>query len=189
MFHSHTDHIDTLHHPMIPEQIFGSHKDIHYAVDAHDLDDATLWFLDIKDNLLAVNEWNKNIEGAARFALADKHKKPLNRKAHSHDQVLIYPDKYPVGDTGNYAFIELIEYDYDPDTDYESIGMRLHLPSQTEEGIAFNTSLPTTMTLICDRKNTGLSASCYIRNLRDGAANAWLNINDEAWLAMLNNLI
>ncbi len=183
--------MDAGHHPLVPEQYKGILKDFAYAISAKDMDEAASWFLDMKDNMLDVNNWKNGITEDISFALTDKHKKVLHRKAHTHDMVQLDPDKYQVGDIWSYTLIDTVEYDYDPDTDYESIGMRIYLPCQEDEGLIYNSECAS-VTFVCDRRGVNLSATCHVRNLKkvisDNVDN-WVNVKDEQWQGLIKSFM
>jgi hypothetical protein len=180
--------MDAVHHPLVPVHKKGIANDFTYAIHANNVDEAAAWFLDMKDNLLNVNSWKGSDTIHIQFALADKHKKNLHRNAHTHDLLQVHPEQYQVGDIWSYALVDVIEYDYDPDADHESIGMRICPACLSKDSIVHHPELAS-ITFVCGRRNTQLYASCHIRNLEQGddGTDTWAKVTNEQWHALLKS--
>jgi len=181
--------MDTVHHYLVPEQYKGIKKDISYAAELADTEDADLWFIDLKNKLLDVSHWKAGDDVDVMFALTDKQKKLLHRPAHSQDLVQIYPNRYRVGDIWSYAQVHTIEYDYDPDADDESIGLLLCLPCAENDGMTYSPD-DTTITIVCERKGAEICLHWHLRNFagpESADIGAWANVTDEQWLALLKS--
>lgn len=103
----------------------GIGKDIEHYMITNTIEEAEDCFVDAKERLLDVNNWNRyNPVPGISFRLTDGHGRDVHRRAHKGDHIKI---DVPGGDGIHCcAVIEAIEYDDYPDLGMEAFTLRLH---------------------------------------------------------------
>jgi len=155
-------------HYLVPQQIQGPGLDIAHHITVDTTDDAEYGFVDAKDRLLDVNNWNKYCpEMETEFRLTDHHGLGAGRHARKGDLLRIdKPGVSPVKPGGfDWVAVEAIEYDDYPDLGMESFAMRLRIaadPHRKDEFITEHSD--STITFVIERRGVKLYASYHGRN-------------------------
>jgi hypothetical protein len=115
-------------HYLVPRHIGGTEKDITFSISAEDIEDADDWFVDAKDRLLDVNNWQEYIRNKdVRFRLADDRGRNVDRPARRGDHIKIFfSDGANFSGDFDWATIEAMEYDDYPDNSAETFAIRVH---------------------------------------------------------------
>jgi predicted NUDIX family phosphoesterase len=160
-------------HYLVPQQQQGLKLDIEHHITAVTAEDAEYLFVDAKDRLLDINNWNKHCpEMGTELRLTDSHGLGVGRHARKGDLVRIdIPGKGPTHPGGfNWVLVEAIEYDDYPDLSMESFAVRVRTATDplTKQNITLIPDDDTTSTFVIERRGVKLYASFHGRN---GAGN------------------
>lgn len=190
-------------HYLVPTQREGSEKDITHSITARSAEDAEDWFVDAKERLMAVNNWQKwSAMTSAGFRLTDSHGSVVNRRARKGDHIRIdLPGQVTGLESGfEWVTIEAIEYDDYPDISAETFAIRLG-PSgnPVNHGDTDLHNFPAgdaTSTFVIERRGKRLSATYHGRNEvedTDGhvrvASIAWLGLSDTQCAALVKGFV
>jgi len=191
-------------HYLVPEQQQGLHKHMEHTIVADTAEEAEDCFVDAKERLLDVNNWNKfsAIKGG-EFRLKDSHGKETERHARKGDHIRIDIPGNPQQDGGfDWVAIEAIVYDDYPDMDMESFAMRMrpciNPITRNEEEIAWSRSNDATSTFVIERRGRKLVAAYYGRNeggnmdtsvIYNTLNSAWLGLSDGQWESLIAGIL
>ncbi len=186
------------YHYLIPEQQKGLEKNLEYAFVCDSTEEAEDCFVDAKERLMDVNNWNKygGID-ELEFKLSDSHGKEMHRHARKSDHIKIATE----GGSGelDWVAIEAIEYDDYPDQGMETFGMRLH-PSadpvnKIEGSAAYSLADNATSTFVILRRGKKLLATYHGRNdggytdaTKGEGSQAWLGLTDLQWANLISGI-
>ena len=197
-------------HYLVPLQNDGFEKDITHAVTAKTVEDAEDWFVDAKERLLDVNNWEKYAPTiSAEFRLADNHGKGLKRSARRYDHIRIdIPGTVSSTPGGfDWATIEVIEYDDYPDDSTETFALRIrpseHPQYKTTDGQDLFLDANASSTFVITRQGKSLFAAYHGRNepahsyaVANGGHedseptyNGWLGLSDTQWADLMKGLL
>ncbi len=191
-------------HYLVPEQQQGLHKHMEYTIITGNSEDAEDCFVDAKERLLDVNNWNKftAINGGA-FRLKDTHGREISRHARKGDHIRIdIPGNNSQGDGYDWVAIEAIEYDDYPDVDIETFAMRMRPcispVNRGDEEIADSRSNGATSTFVIERRGKRLVTAYYGRNeggdmetsvIYNTLNSAWLGLSDAQWASLIAGIL
>jgi hypothetical protein len=183
------------YHYLIPAQQQGLEKNLEYAITCDSIEEAEDCFVDTKERLMDVNNWNKysGIKDL-EFRLSDSHGKGAHRHARKGDHIRIEVSAFGSGrgDGFDWVAIEAIEYDDYPDLGMETFGMRLH-PSvnpanKRDDDMAYSLSDRATSTFVILRRGRKLMVTYHGRNEpwhtetnAHGYIQTWLGLSDQQW--------
>lgn len=173
-------------HYLVPLQFQGFEKNLEYSIISDSVEDAEDDFVDAKERLLDVNNWNKYSENATiAFQLSDSNGKNAKRHARRGDHIRLEMAS-TTGATPDWVAIEAIEYDDYPDLGIETFAIRVRRsanPAQKRD----EADMPhdTTATFVIERRGRKLFSSYHGRN-ESGMTTAdihadWQAIADEQW--------
>jgi hypothetical protein len=146
------------------------------------IEEAEDWFVDAKEKLLDVNNWERYCPGVmAAFRLADSHGNPIRRRAHRGD--------YIISDNANngaitWLAIDAIAYDDYPDITMETFTMHLRSGSGPlhRQNNGHADSYPAAVILI---ERRGKKLSCFCLTDED----AFAGLQDEQWRRVVRGLV
>ena len=196
-------------HYLVPQQQEGIEKNLSYKIDLDTVENAEDWFVDSKERMLDVNNWQKHAPlVSASFQLTDSHGHNMGRHARKGDYIKIdIPGPGPAAGEGyDWVVIEAIEYDDYPDLGMESFAMHVRPsvdPQHKGEGIAHFFSNNATSTFVVERRGKHMAAYYYGRNesantdagVVDAARNtvvaiaAWMGLSDAQWANIITGFI
>ena len=175
---------------MVPFDPEGSKRDIEQSIDVGSIEDAEYLFVDIKDKLLDVNNWNKYATGmATAFRLTDSHGIGVGRHARKGDLIRI-SEEQPIG--FEWGCIEAIEYDDYPDESMETFALRArNVPDpSTRTGHAKESEgSEATFTIVIERRKAMLFISWHGRSAKETTDGKWLDLPDKEWSDLVNGLL
>jgi hypothetical protein len=190
------------YHYLIPSQQYGLEKNLEYTIICDSIEEAEDCFVDAKERLLDVNNWNKYSEiRSLQFKLSDSHGKEAHRHARKGDHIRI--EVLPTGQGRvegiDWVAIEAIEYDDYPDQGMETFGMRLHPsfnPLNKQMGdAAYSLSDNATSTFVIQRRGRRLMTTYHGRNEplnseTDGQScdQTWLGLSDVQWASLASGI-
>ena len=202
----------TEQHYLVPLQNEGFEKDITHSVVAKTIEDAEDWFVDAKERLLDVNNWEKYSPSlSVEFRLADSHGKGVKRGARRHDHIRIDIPGYSNGH-GNpggfdWATIEAMEYDDYPDDSMETFALRIrpseHPQYQNDDVSNLFPGNDVSCTFVITRQGKNLLAAYHGRNelvhsytvISDAVneseliSGGWLGLSDIQWTDLMKGLL
>jgi hypothetical protein len=157
-------------HYLVPKQTDGLEKDLTHSIAPDSVEIADDRFVDAKERLLDVNNWNRySALTGITFLLADGHGLHLKRRARKNDHIrLSLPSSVP-GIPGSYdwAKIEAIEYDDYPDLNMETFALRLRPciepKSGNEQTVSEFTYHGATATIVIERRGRMIFATYHGR--------------------------
>jgi hypothetical protein len=175
-------------HYLVPEHNEGTETDIIHSLSAETTDDAEDLFVDIKDRLLNVTNWDK-YAGMAEvcFGLADSSGHKVKRHARRGDHVLVTTISHAT-EQYDWLTIEALEYDDYPDTGMETFAMRLRPSVHPDNADKTDISADTT-TIVVLRNQQELSAIYHGRNHAIGNGATWQGIPNEGWSALIKGML
>jgi hypothetical protein len=195
-------------HYLVPQQNEGFEKDITHAVTAKTIEDAEDWFVDAKERLLDINNWEKYAPFLSiEFRLSDGQGKGLKRSARRHDHIRIdIPGSVSNTPGGfDWATIEAIEYDDYPDDGMETFALRIRPSEHPEykiEGLMQQPLNEASSTFVIGRQGKNVFVTYHGRNeLVYGMAMAgdhddaemnsacWLGLSDTQWENLVKGLL
>jgi len=188
------------YHYLIPDQQQGLEKNLEYTVVCDTTEDAEDFFVDAKERLMDINNWNRygRIEGVV-FRLRDSHGKEAHRHARKGDSIRVDIPVNGPGESGGFDWvaIEAIEYDDYPDLGLETFGMRLHpslnpMNAQAGNG-AYAPGDNATGTFVILRRGNKLISTYHGRNdHRQAETNmggrAWPGLTDMQWASLISGI-
>lgn len=193
-------------HYLVPLHDEGYEKDITYTVTAKTIEDAEDWFVDAKQRLLDINNWEKYAPMlSVEFRLADGHGKGLKRCARKHDHIRIdVPGSVSTVAGGfDWATIEAMEYDDYPDESMETFAVRIR-PSEHPQFKSDSAEVPEqelSSTFVISRQGKSLFAAYHGRNelihsytttdslQSNDNAPGWLGLTDVQWTDLVKSFL
>ncbi len=182
-------------HYLVPLHREGFKKDLQHHIVAYTADDAEYWFVDVKDRLLDINNWNKYCQAmSAEFRLTDGHGLGVGRHARKGDLVRVDMREQGAKHLGGFEWlcIEAIEYDDYPDLSMETFAIRARAaqsPLDKKDGNEVCDS-DTTFTFVIERRGAKLSSSFHCR--KESAytgISGLLELPDTEWLSLVKKLL
>ena len=196
-------------HYLVPEHNEGFEKDIAHDVVAKTIEDAEDWFVDAKERMLDINNWEKYAPSiTVEFRLSDGHGKGMKRSARRGDHIRIdIPGNNNVATGGfDWATIEAMEYDDYPDEGMETFAIRIrpsehpqHKEGDTPQLFPGNDA---SGTVVIARRGNKLQAAYHGRNelagsyagCKDGSdddehTSGWLGITDKQWAELMKGML
>jgi len=189
------------YHYLIPKQQQGHEKNLEYIMPCDSIEEAEDSFVDAKERLMDVNNWNKysGIDGL-EFRLSDHHGKTVSRHARKGDHIRI--EVSATGQEGrsedmDWVAIEAIEYDDYPDQGMETFGMRLHTCMNPENkqncDAPYSLSDDATSTFVILRWGSKLIVTYHGRNEPINQANlpddqTSLGLSDLQWSSLVSGI-
>lgn len=186
-------------HYLVPEQATGTEINLITKLVIEDTAEAAAAFVDAKDSLLNVNNWDCYCTDI-HFSLADHRGHPGKRLAHKGDYIIA---NIPAQDTvlkeeTDWIHIDAIEYDDYPDTDSETFALRVHLARSPFLKDLPGTALDTVSsgsTFVVARSGTQLSVSYHGRNTlpakydNTSYALQWFSIDHKVWQCLIDGFL
>ncbi|MBA3828909.1 MAG: hypothetical protein H0X33_08230 [Taibaiella sp.] len=157
-------------HYLVPAQEKGLQKDLHHTVKAEDIEDAEDLFIDAKERLLDVNNWQRSGTVLnASFILTDINGKDLHRAARKGDYIRIEIQTAGTNTINgpDWLHIEAIEYDDYPDENTESFAVRVRPstnPQNNDDATAHFFNDIATSTFVIERIGSHVVSSYHGRN-------------------------
>jgi len=193
-------------HYLVPQQNAGSEKDITHSAEGRSVEDAEDWFVDGKERLLDVNNWERYAQGLpVAFHLADGHGKPLNRRARRGDHIRIDASGGNMEEGSfDWATIEAMEYDDYPDDSIETFAIRLRPAAhpQYSDTAALLQGSDASGTFVIARRGKKIFATYHGRNElalipagphgaddTDEVPACWLGLSDDQWTDLMKGLL
>ncbi len=153
---------------------------------ANTIEEAEDCFVDAKERLLDVNNWNRYnpMQGIA-FHLTDGHGRSVNRKAHRGDHIRI--DFPGMEGAHTCAVIEAIEYDDYPDLSMETFTLRMRpCAHSADTDDADETMLEGSM--IIERREKQVFTAFQTRKVPElqGTEDGFCGLYEAQWNSMTN---
>jgi hypothetical protein len=165
-------------------------KNMDHSTVARSIEDAEDGFVDAKERLLDVNNWNRYVGVAGiNIRLTDGHSRPVKRRAHKGDHIWV---SIP-GQKDCSMIIESLEYDDYPDLGMEAFTMRIHPCVHTTDVHGDELDLTATQaSLIIERRGMHLDAAFQSRSIFPGInelVGSWYGLSEAQWNRLLKNFI
>lgn len=176
---------------ILPEQERGRMLEAHRRHVFADADSARMAYLNIRERLLNINEWNRYSDGLlADFALVNDDGEIAEGQAASGLYIRIdMPGPGPSeGDGFDWALID--EYEEDGNDDFEYVAFRVKPasnPESQEEGTAHFFAPESSGTMVLYRDNVVVCCTIYDRNLRANTEES-VSFTDKIRNAVVGNV-
>ncbi len=171
------DNMDISGSQAVPPQQEGGRADIVETLRASNIQEAKLFFVQVKDRLFDIANWGNISSGiSASFALTDKDGNIKFRLPHAGDHIRInIPGPGTIGGEGyDWVRIEIVEQISEPDWEFCFIKVRPSEDPAEKEGTAHFFESQATSTFIIRREGTLLIAEIHGRNEKPNTGSKWL---------------
>lgn len=178
-------------HYLIPHHHKGVETDIYYTIDAASIEEAEEVFVDAKDLLLDVTNWERyGAITAVNFGLSDTKGKIITRAATRGDHVMIRSTGTRLNEDYDWFTIDALEYDDYPDANKETFAIRLHCTHNPNEDKSLEGATDeATATIVIERVGSKLSAIFHGRNIIVVNVDGWHGLNNNEWRALLKGFL